>query len=858
MRKQKIYFKNLFELYNVTKLIIYTIIIFAITLIIDKMNIPTAVYNFGGISLIISVILLITMLFLKLYLSDLVFIKVVNYFDFSAIILLFSTVLYLINYIFCEYPINIYKLYILIILIIFMLIFIIFRYIFINNVKSGICQSNIIDLKDAYENKFPKQENNLYFIDESPVEYDLLERNEIISTLYNNITECRTEHQYVIGLTGAWGSGKTTIINNVKSMIKKSNNKDLIIIDSFDPWVYEDKTAMFRAMFDAFLSKIGLKFSISETNRFIDYLISIIFGYTKLDKFKIVKSESDEIQRIKKIINNYLIENNKRIVFIIDNIERANKENVLLILKSIFSIFNFDRTIYVISFDKERMKKIFTGGLNTDFEYIDKIIQSEIEVPRISIDQLYNINYIVIRNILNVYGMSKNEQNELDKIIKEYSKNIKDLRELKRNINSIINCNYINNNYLNKIDSFIIKYISLKNKSLINEIYNNRVRFVSEDYSIYQCDYAFDFEKYNEETDNYFKQLFKGENTKYIDLLSICFPNVKLYRDKYDKDKIPEYRNTGRFISYNCTDYYKINKEKRICDGKFFDLYFTNIRNEFLEIDISINNFINFVNSENKTQKDVNNEYIKLINLYPNFVQKYTLETLEYYLNDIDKNKYETLIAIYDNIRYCDDTLLFFGGLSSRSRAEVLVSNMINKLENKEFNKFLTYIEKDYKNLYIIRDICYWLKPENRLARESNEEYYKLFNCKYEDIKKSIIDENINIYADNNYGIHNIYCFFDNDEQINIIAKKINKNSIYKFLSDMIGTSVGKGYGYSMRTDMKRVIDIDKIEKIIKTSSPKNLKEEFILKVFEKTKNIKSSFDEGYRTDDYYNFDLSK
>ena len=668
----------------------------------DKMNIPTAVYNFGGISLIIGIILLITLMFFKLYLSDLVFIKVVNYFDFNVSTLLLSSILYLINYLIYEYPLNIYKLYLLIMLIIFGTIFIIFRYIFINNVKSEGYHSNIIDLKDAYDNKFPKQENSLYFIDESPVEYDLLERDDIISTLYNNITECRTDHQYVIGLTGDWGSGKTTILNNVKRMIRKANNTDLIIIDSFDPWVYEDKTAMFRAMFDTFISEIGLKFSIAETNKFVDYLINIIFGYAKLDKFKITKNENEEIRQIKKIINNYLVENNKRIVFIIDNIERANKENVLLILKSIFSIFNFDRTIYVISFDKERMKKIFNEGLDTDFEYIDKIIQSEIEVPHISHDQLYNINYVVIRNILNVYGMSEDAQNELDEIIKEYSKNIKDFRELKRNINSIISCNYISNNYLNKIDSFIIKYISLKNKPLINEIYSNRIRFVSEDYSIYQSDYVFDNEKYNKETDDYFNQLFKGENKKYINLLSICFPNVKLYKDKYYKDKIPDYRKTSGFISYDRTDYYKINKEKRICDGKFFDLYFTNIKNEFLEIDISINNFINFVNSENKTQKDVNNEYIKLINLYPNFVQKYTLETLEYYLNDINKNKYETLIAIYDNIRYCDNTLLFFGGLSSRSRAEVLVSNMINKLDDKEFNKFLTYIENIYIEKYML------------------------------------------------------------------------------------------------------------------------------------------------------------
>lgn len=858
MKRKKIYYKNLFELYSRIKLIMYTVVVFIFALIIDKMEIPSIIYNFGGISLIIALILLIIIIFFKLNLIDLVFVKVVNYFDFCIITLTLSSLLYLINYEFFEYPLNIYKLYILLASIIINIITIIFRCIFIGKNKISEYKPNIIDLKDAYENKLPENENNLYFLDESPVEYDILKRNEIISALYNNIKGCRTDHQYIIGLTGPWGSGKTTILNNVKKLIRESNDMDLVIIDSFDPWIYEDKTAMFRAMFDIFLSKIGLKFSITETNKFIDYLVNIVFDYTNLNKFKTIKNENEEIQRIKKIINNYLVKNNKRIVFIIDNIERANKENIILALKSVFSIFNFDRTIYIISFDKERMKKIFDKNLDIDFEYIEKIIQSEIKIPKISNGQIYDINYKVIRNILNAYGMSINEQDELDKIIKEYSTSIKDLRELKRNINSIINCNYVNNNYLNKIDSFIIKYISLKNYQLFDDIHNNRIRFISEDYSIYSSDYVFNNEKYNKETDEFFRQLFNGENKKYIDLLSICFPNVKLYKDKYTEDKIPDYRQTTGLISYDKSDYYKTNKEKRIYDGKFFDLYFTNTRNEFLEIDIAINKFIKFVNSGNKLKNNINSEYKKLLNLYPDFVQKYTLETLEYYLNDIIKNKYEVLISIYDNIRYCDNTLLFLGGLSSKSRAGVIVADIINKLDSSEFNKLLAYIDNDYKNLYIIRDICHWLNPENNHTRESNGEYYKLFNEKYENLKAKIIRDKIDIYDDDNYGIHNIYCFFDNQKQIEIISKYINKDNIYKFLADMIETSLGNSYEYKIRNDINKVISGDKIEKLIKNTNPKNKKEKFILNVFEQSKNIKTAFDYSYKTDDYYNFDLSK
>ena len=109
---------------------------------------------------------------------------------------------------------------------------------------------------------------------------------------------------------------------------------------------------MFRAMVDAIISKIGFKFSVVETKRIVDNLTNIIFGYVNIKNGSFEISENKEVQRIRNIINIYLKENNKRIVFIIDNIERANKDNILLILKSAFSILNFDRMIYVISLIK--------------------------------------------------------------------------------------------------------------------------------------------------------------------------------------------------------------------------------------------------------------------------------------------------------------------------------------------------------------------------------------------------------------------------------------------------------------------------------------------------------------------------
>ncbi len=862
MKKDKVYMKNILKLYNFISIIKATIILFVIISVIDLLNIPTTIYNFGNLPLLIGISILLLIITIELYIKDLLIVKIVNYFDFSNIVLLFTSILYSINYCFFEFPVNKYKLYCLIGMIFLAFFTLIFRRKYINDNynenRSSIEKSNILDLKDLYDNNFPNSKNNLFFVDEKPVSYDLLERSEIINNLYMNIKECRTDKQYVLALTGDWGSGKTTIINNVKSLIEKSKDDDLIVIDTFDPWIYEDKNALFRAMFDSILSKIGINFSISEMNRFMNYLINVVFGATGLDKFRMRGNSDKEISRIKYMINSYLLENNKRILFIVDNIERANKEHILLLFKSISSIFNFDRIIYLVSYDKNRMKDIFEGPLKTDYEYIDKVIQQEIEIPKTSKDKMYEINYVVINNLLGLYGLSDGEKNSIDPIIREYSNSIKDLRELKRNINSIISNNFVNNNYLNKVDTFVVKYISLKNKELLDEIYNNRKFFISEDYSIYKSDYSYSNEEYNKETDECFKKIFSGKNNKYISLLSICFPNVKIYKDKYPISSTPQYRGTGTYISYDKTDYFRKSKEKRISNGKFFDLYFTSIKNEFLEIDININNFIKFINSGKKNQQEVYEEYSKILNLYKNFVQKYTLETFEYYIDDIKQNKLETAISIYNTVRYCDNTMIFLG-LSSKSRAEILVSNVLCNLDESDFNKFLNYIKEDYKNLYIIKEIGYWLNPEHRSSKNSNAEYYNNFIKLYGDIKDNAINNNINIYADGNYGIYNIFCFWDDERFIKKISKSINKSTIFRFLCDMIGTSVGSGYGYSIRkADTEKIMGFDKLDKILEKAKPHNEKEQFILEVYKKRSSESDAFSSNVSRKEYFEYDLSE
>ncbi|MCL2718708.1 MAG: hypothetical protein FWE14_07985 [Lachnospiraceae bacterium] len=322
---------------------------------------------------------------------------------------------------------------------------------------------------------------------------------------------------------------------------------------------------------------------------------------------------------------------------------------------------------------------------------------------------------------------------------------------------------------------------------------------------------------------------------------------------------IPEYRsiNRGYTIQSDKNDYFINNKDKRIFNGKYFDLYFTNSKNEFLEINIMVNDFVNIINAKRLSFNDVRVEYQKLLDLHKGFVQKYVLETLEYYLTDIKSNDYELLCAIYYDINKCDDTPLFFG-ISAKTRAIISLAFLLTTIDDKSFNMFLDEIKNDYRKVYLIREICYWLNPETQNSGEKNQDRYNRFNSVYEKIKKKILINDINIFDTKYYSRLNIYCFWEDKESVKKFKKHINENTIYRFLCDMVSTSVGTGgFGYSLKNkEVSEIIPMTDLEEILERIEPKNDKEKFILYIFANCKDKNNDYESIYE-DVYFDYDLS-
>ena len=86
-------------------------------------------------------------------------------------------------------------------------------------------------------------------------------------------------------------------------------------------------------MFDTIIQKSEIKFNSLLTKQMADSIYGELFGNKKINIIKNFLKPIDTIGVLKNRINDYLRLSGKKVVFFIDNIDRTESENIILLFK---------------------------------------------------------------------------------------------------------------------------------------------------------------------------------------------------------------------------------------------------------------------------------------------------------------------------------------------------------------------------------------------------------------------------------------------------------------------------------------------------------------------------------------------
>ena len=844
------YFKEIKKVYGYKLIFKLSILLSFIVIFLDKINLFTKLIELDYLwLLVLGVIFFLieplnkkTLKMLTLKSTSILDVILVSMFISEGVLLL---------YLFTTFENN-YRFTVVYVLMILTIFFIIMR-MFITNNKFQKNKPTVIDLQELYLNKINIEKNSIALLEEAEVSYDLLDRQSVINQLYNTIINCYPSRTFTIGLNGQWGSGKTTIINNVLKLIKDNNIEGLFVIVRFDPWKYNDERAMLKGLIEQIMINIDLNPEIEDLDQLANSIINVVFSDSKNSFKSILNSGIKNIQskiKVENIINNYLLKHGKRMILIIDNLDRIDSDKIKFMLKIISTTLNLKNTINLLLYDdsiiqKELDKCFGTDGLNV--KYMDKIVQLKIDVPEIDSNKIEEL-----KNAISNHLMYDNEPI----IQKELLSNItfNDIRELKRFINNILSSltsnyllltdNHVDNHdvldFLNKNDLINLEFIKSKNPNLYYDIWENKSFYISDDRK-YDTDlFTFDYNRLNKSAKEHFEQLFSSdENKKFLDILTLLFPNIRKYKEGQDI-----------FNShYNDKEQYKKGVlENRIYNTRYFDLYFTKNSNDFIRINTDVASLIQVIgNSKNKSKIFKKLETFRL--KYSHDELKVFMEVFEMNVEKIEQSKYFIVINSLYRLLNNLPSIPYFFEIDARQRTIIIIANLLNNVSFDDITIFCNIFTKDNNKINDIYQILYWM----RNSQNSNDRNISKLEESYKNCCQNIINNKIDLYSDENYSYGNIWGLYhyDKNKTVFYIENIICDKYVFRLLNDMISRSIGtNGYGYSISKEnieaLAPNIDIDKLIK--KHGTDLSTDEKFIKEIYEHYKFKKDAFNDAIYT----------
>lgn len=227
---------------------------------------------------------------------------------------------------------------------------------------------------------------------------DLLGYAPFAETLTKALCNYGSSDPLVLGLYGAWGSGKSTILKFICHNLKEIPEDERPIVIEFNPWWFSGQEHLARAFLgqlQAVLPKKNEAFKelgemLGNFSEGIGGLLDLagITGGMGEKAGALIKTFTErppkDVPALKKEICDILQLSEKRIVIMIDDIDRLEAEEMRQLFTVIKALADFPNVIYLLAFDMDVVVRAIekSSGM-PGREYLEKIIQVPFVVPQV-------------------------------------------------------------------------------------------------------------------------------------------------------------------------------------------------------------------------------------------------------------------------------------------------------------------------------------------------------------------------------------------------------------------------------------------------------------------------------------------
>lgn len=374
----------------------------------------------------------------------------------------------------------------------------------------------------------------------------------------------------VIGLYGIWGDGKTSVLNFIENSLDSDEN---VICIKFNPWRFGAEEELLTGFFfdiagalDAELIKTGDKLK--------DFVKKAAPGAGALmgakgagDAFGAFISGPD-INELKKRIENELGTAQRRVLILIDDVDRLEKAEIHSLFRLVKLTADFKYTSYILAFDKDVVAASLQDRYSSTSEnageaFLEKIIQVPLHLPAVEKQVLREFCFQGVDEAINIAGITLSQQ-QVQEFVRDFSSAFDDClttpRKAKLYGNTLMFSLPILQGEVNPVDLMLLEGIRVFCPSLYEVLRVNK--------SLFAGTFRDSYYSNNDNEKDHIRNLVNdalnvGKNINkagFIDLLKNMFPKLQSV-----------YGN----MSYGSDWYEKWNNGQRICSENYYSRYFT-------------------------------------------------------------------------------------------------------------------------------------------------------------------------------------------------------------------------------------------------------------------------------------------
>lgn len=515
-------------------------------------------------------------------------------------------------------------------------------------------------------------------------EQDLLGRLSFSNQLGKAIYEFDGNDGLVIGLFGKWGTGKTSVINmainEINRLAEKDENKPIIM--RFIPWSYSENDNLITMFFQCLKNKISIQDN-EELKKKVgkalnDYsgvfdalsLVPVVGSGVAAILKTIAQAQGTDLMRntdldeTKEILEKALIDAKKKIVIIIDDIDRLTNSQIRDVFQLVKQVADFPNIVYVLVMDREIVRSALSEVHNIDGnEYLEKIIQVPFELPELRKSKLHNIFFIKLDQIIN--SLQNNVFIDEDYWNNVFRNCIEPYINTLRDVNRIINTFQFRYGMLYQETSFE-DMISITTLEVLNpELY----KWICSNKEAVCGGFMHGFLSHDRNKPDYRNMYYDEFKSMGID------PDLAI---KCISTMFPVFANDVNEYQYIAHDTQDIKGKMRVADEGRFDIYFA-----FDLDDIKVSrNIINACIYE--LDESVLCSTIEEINEQGNII--YFLEEVRSLIDKIPYERLGVIASLLLNLqwKFKGDSAKSIFSISARDKAEYLAETMINRLNTEE------------------------------------------------------------------------------------------------------------------------------------------------------------------------------